>query len=105
MMVDTTVYGYVADGGVACPDCYDPIDTGGEESASRIYSTDDTDAHGLFCDGCGEPIFEPDFEALWEEAIEDAIRRDGRSTWQAARAILGLFQEAGFDVKEARFPD
>ena len=102
MMVDTTVYGYISDGGVSCPRCVGPKD---DATANRIYSLDDADPEGLSCDGCGKYIFEPSWSDLWEQAINDILTYNkDESTWRKASRILDLFREADFDPKD-HFPD
>ena len=71
MMVDTTVYGYVGDGYVQCPECHGERADG--DDMSRLYSTDDTDEGGLSCDACGRYIFEPDSDYLAREAIMEVL--------------------------------
>lgn len=69
MMMDTTIYGYVGDGAVYHDEHIGDLTQKGEELAglSPLYSHDD-DGNGLSCDECGEWIFEPTFEAVWESA-------------------------------------
>lgn len=65
MMVDTTVYGWLNDGGVTCARCTGLDHWNGRldgilaEGVRPIYSLDD-DGRGLSCDDCGEYVFEPD---------------------------------------------
>lgn len=104
MMVDTTVYGYVGDGAVFCPDCA-PEDE--REGMGRVYSTDDTNLEGLSCNGCDRYIFKPDYEGLWEDAIAYIIatgHTKDDTDWASARAILRMFRDADFEV-EGHFPD
>jgi hypothetical protein len=57
MMVDTTIYGVVGDGGCYHVDCVDLYEA--HEDYGRLYYLDDEDPHGLLCDECGRYIFEP----------------------------------------------
>jgi len=72
MMVDTTVYGYyLPDSGPVCMPCIygalergTPLqltgaDTSYDPDASPLYYLDD-DGRGLYCDECGDAIFEAD---------------------------------------------
>jgi hypothetical protein len=57
MMVDTTIYGVVGDGGVYHVDCVDLYEA--HDDYGRLYYLDDQDPHGLSCDECGRYIFDP----------------------------------------------
>lgn len=70
MISDWTIYGYVGEGEVLCPDCYGdavPIDTpftrgdlpAPDTGWHGLLSIADTSEEGLNCGRCGEYIFEP----------------------------------------------
>jgi hypothetical protein len=58
MMIDTRIYGYVADGGTYHPACID-WDPKERADVAALFSYHDDDPHGLTCDKCSEVIFEP----------------------------------------------
>jgi hypothetical protein len=95
MMVDTTIYGYVFDGYVLHPDCVmseeenSAVDDG---TASRLYYLDDNDPNGLTCDHCTEWIFEPDYDMLVVQGIDDILNDPDIVGWRRAEAILSYLK-------------
>lgn len=85
MFVDTTIHGYVHDGGayhVACTDRRPGDHIPGEDcrhSDDPVYGlfSHDDDGHGLSCDKCGWYIFEPDLPRPAGLDVDwDAIARE-----------------------------
>jgi hypothetical protein len=80
MISDWTIYGYVGDGEVLCPPCFDKRpnakaftrgdfrdDPDDGEGWHGLLSIADTGEDGLSCGDCGEYIFEPDLAYMHEE--------------------------------------
>ena len=98
-MTDTTIYGYLIDGLALHPDCADLL-APHEDPARELYYMDDDDKDGLFCDECGNYIFEPNVEGQLTDAIEDIISRMSHGNWEKAEQIVSLFLLNGFEYPE-----
>jgi hypothetical protein len=73
MMVNTTIYGYVTDGGAYHVMCTTRRPDGDHDDVSALYYLHDEDPHGLSCDQCREYIFEPMERHAFQPVTPDSL--------------------------------